>query len=271
MPRQSPRTGKSQGRTPGTGCSRMCGPNGYPDQITLADVGGLVDIKAASSSLSSPRCATPSCGAPTGPTSGVASCCGFRPDAEDLPGPGRGRRAGARFATVGLHHVLDMWLGNSESSCTALRDGPSEHAMRALLRRVGRHRAFADQSGTQCGPQCGRTAAGRARRGGALQRGIFVIGATNQPWDVNPALRRPGRFDRTMLILPPDAPLEPRSRYPLRDSLGDVDFEALARESEGLSGADLPLVCDEAANSAGRGHRQFVGPPITAGATTAKR
>src|ERR1019366_6620857 len=35
--------------------------------------------------------------------------------------------------------------------------------------------------------------------------GIFVIGATNQPWDVDPALRRPGRFDRTMLLLPPDA------------------------------------------------------------------
>ena len=33
---------------------------------------------------------------------------------------------------------------------------------------------------------------------------VFVLGATNQPWDVDPALRRPGRFDRTLLVLPPD-------------------------------------------------------------------
>ena len=34
--------------------------------------------------------------------------------------------------------------------------------------------------------------------------GVFVLAATNQPWDVDPALRRPGRLDRTLLVLPPD-------------------------------------------------------------------
>jgi hypothetical protein len=34
--------------------------------------------------------------------------------------------------------------------------------------------------------------------------GVYVLGATNQPWDVDSALRRPGRFDRTVLVLPPD-------------------------------------------------------------------
>ena len=36
--------------------------------------------------------------------------------------------------------------------------------------------------------------------------GVFVLGATNHPWDVDTALRRPGRFDRTLLVLPPDQP-----------------------------------------------------------------
>ena len=35
--------------------------------------------------------------------------------------------------------------------------------------------------------------------------GVFVLAATNHPWDVDSALRRPGRFDRTLLVLPPDA------------------------------------------------------------------
>ena len=82
--------------------------------------------------------------------------------------------------------------------------------------------------------------------------GIFVIGATNQPWDVDPALRRPGRFDRTMLILPPDEEArEAILRSNLRDRpLGEVDLGGLARASEGMSGADLRLVCEEAAELA---------------------
>jgi SpoVK/Ycf46/Vps4 family AAA+-type ATPase len=79
--------------------------------------------------------------------------------------------------------------------------------------------------------------------------GIFVIGATNQPWDVDPALRRPGRFDRTMLLLLPDeAARSAIFRYNLRDRpVGEVDFDALARITDGLSGADIRLACDDAA------------------------
>jgi SpoVK/Ycf46/Vps4 family AAA+-type ATPase len=79
--------------------------------------------------------------------------------------------------------------------------------------------------------------------------GIFVIGATNQPWDVDPALRRPGRFDRTMLLLPPDAEArEAILRYHLRGRpAAPLDYRELARATEGMSGADLRLIVEDAA------------------------
>jgi SpoVK/Ycf46/Vps4 family AAA+-type ATPase len=64
---------------------------------------------------------------------------------------------------------------------------------------------------------------------------VFVLAATNQPWDVEPALRRPGRFDRTLLVLPPD--VEARAAI-FRTHLA------------GLSGADIAYVCELAAESA---------------------
>ena len=42
---------------------------------------------------------------------------------------------------------------------------------------------------------------------GADNEGVFILAATNTPWDVDPALRRPGRFDRCVAVLPPDLSL----------------------------------------------------------------
>jgi ATPase family protein associated with various cellular activities (AAA)/AAA+ lid domain-containing protein len=82
--------------------------------------------------------------------------------------------------------------------------------------------------------------------------GVFVLGATNQPWDIDPALRRPGRFDRTLLVLPPDPPARVSIlQYHLRDRpVGQLDLQRLANRTEGFSGADLRLLCESAAESA---------------------
>ncbi len=79
---------------------------------------------------------------------------------------------------------------------------------------------------------------------------VIVIGATNRPDLVDPALLRPGRFDRVMMVGAPD--MEARKeifrihteRVPLSD---DVDLEDYARRTEGYSGADISAVCREAA------------------------
>jgi SpoVK/Ycf46/Vps4 family AAA+-type ATPase len=81
---------------------------------------------------------------------------------------------------------------------------------------------------------------------------VFVLAATNQPWDVDAALRRPGRLDRMVLVLPPDQQArEAVLRHHLEHRpVTGVDLARLARRSDGLSGADLAHVCDTAAERA---------------------
>lgn len=86
----------------------------------------------------------------------------------------------------------------------------------------------------------------------AANEGVFVLAATNVPWDVDNALRRPGRLDRTILVLPPDGPArEAILRYHLRDRpIENVGLSKLVKITEGLSGADLAHVCEAAAERA---------------------
>jgi AAA+ superfamily predicted ATPase len=82
--------------------------------------------------------------------------------------------------------------------------------------------------------------------------GVFVLGATNHPWDMDTALRRPGRFDRLVLVLPPDPPARAAIlRYHLRDRpLAGIDLEKVVRATDDFSGADLAHLVDSAAELA---------------------
>jgi len=86
---------------------------------------------------------------------------------------------------------------------------------------------------------------------------VVVIGASNRLEDLDPALLRPGRFDRQVLVSPPDLAgriqmLEVHTRG---KPMGTVDLETVARQTSGLTGADLANVCNEAAICAGRAKR----------------
>ncbi len=84
---------------------------------------------------------------------------------------------------------------------------------------------------------------------------VVVMGASNRLQDLDPALLRPGRFDRQVLISPPDlkgrrAILDVHTRgKPLGAA---VDLDGIARQTAGLTGADLQNICNEAAIAAGR-------------------
>jgi SpoVK/Ycf46/Vps4 family AAA+-type ATPase len=82
--------------------------------------------------------------------------------------------------------------------------------------------------------------------------GVFVLGATNHPWDVDTALIRPGRFDRMLLVVPPDRTArEAILHHHLRNRpVEGINLSKLAQRTEHFSGADLAHLCDSAAELA---------------------
>lgn len=91
--------------------------------------------------------------------------------------------------------------------------------------------------------------------------GVIVVAATNRPETLDPALRRPGRFDRQVLVDRPDKSgrlqiLKVHARpVPLGE---DVNLESIAAQTAGFSGADLANLVNEAALMAARNNRQAV-------------
>ena len=83
---------------------------------------------------------------------------------------------------------------------------------------------------------------------GARNEDILFLGTTNAPWDVDDALRRPGRFDRVVFVPPPDS--EARNQILqtlLRDRpIGNLDLAKLAQDTPLFSGADLPALIEQA-------------------------
>ena len=93
------------------------------------------------------------------------------------------------------------------------------------------------------------------------REGLVVIGASNLLEKLDPALLRPGRFDRQIFVSPPD--LKGRKEILKVHTKGkpvvaDVDMELIARQTSGLTGADLANLCNEAAIFAGRDRRTSI-------------
>ncbi|MCX4677354.1 ATP-binding protein [Streptomyces sp. NBC_01433] len=160
---------------------------------------------------------------------------------------------GARFLSVSVDDVLDMWVGNSERNM---------HEVFETARRQAPCVVFLDELDA-LGAKRSRTASGGMRNTvnqllteldgvDGANEGVFVLAATNVPWDVDIALRRPGRLDRTLLVLPPDAAArEAILRYHLRERpIESVDLGKLARATEDFSGADLAHLCESASETA---------------------
>jgi tetratricopeptide (TPR) repeat protein len=82
----------------------------------------------------------------------------------------------------------------------------------------------------------------------ADNEGIYTLAATNCPWDVDAALRRPGRFDRTVFVGPPDGATraEILALHMRGRPVASMDVAPLAASLEGFSGADLAYVCESA-------------------------
>ncbi|MGW6985153.1 ATP-binding protein [Streptomyces sp. NPDC054932] len=160
---------------------------------------------------------------------------------------------GANFLSVSISDVLDMWVGNSERNM---------HEVFETARRQAPCVVFLDELDA-LGAKRSRTRHNGMRNTvnqllteldgvGDVNDGVFVLAATNVPWDVDIALRRPGRLDRTLLVLPPDGPARDAIlRYHLRERpIESVDVGKLVKATDGFSGADLAHVCESAAETA---------------------
>jgi SpoVK/Ycf46/Vps4 family AAA+-type ATPase len=161
---------------------------------------------------------------------------------------------GANFFNVGIADVLDVYTGSSERNLAQIFAAARRNAPCVLfldeIDALGQKRAHlrGDSSMRNTVNQL----LSEMDSLGGDNEGVFVLGATNHPWDLDSALRRPGRFDRMLLVLPPDAPARAAIlRYHLRDRpTSDLDIDRLVAATEHFSGADLAHVCDTAAERA---------------------
>jgi len=175
---------------------------------------------------------------------------------------------GARFIAVSFADIIDMFVGQSERNI---------HELFQIARRNAPCVLFLDEVDAigQKRSQLRHTPMRSAVNQLLLElddisgnnEGVFLLAATNHPWDVDSALRRPGRFDRTLLVLPPDAAArEGVFRYHLRERpVAGIDLAKLAKQTDGYSGADIAHICETAAeqalmDSVRRGEPRMIGP-----------
>ncbi len=157
---------------------------------------------------SSRRCATRSC-VPTTASRCAAACCSTaRPAAARRSSPARSRASSARASSRSASTTCSTCGSASPSGACTTRSQSARRAAPCVLfldelDALGQKRSHLRHSG-------GRNVVNQllAELDGAQadNEGVFVLAATNHPWDVDTALRRPGRLDRTVLVLPPDLP-----------------------------------------------------------------
>ncbi|EOA25136.1 hypothetical protein CARUB_v10018445mg [Capsella rubella] len=155
----------------------------------------------------------------------------------------------ANFISIKGPELLTMWFGESEANVREIFDKARQSAPCVLF--FDELDSIATQRGSSVGDAGG--AADRVLNqlltemdGMSAKKTVFIIGATNRPDIIDPALLRPGRLDQLIYIPLPDE----ESRYQIFKSClrkspvaKDVDLRALAKYTQGFSGADITEIC----------------------------
>ena len=153
----------------------------------------------------------------------------------------------AGFLSVGIEDVLDMWQGNSEQKLHQLFDQARRNAPCVLffdeVDALGARRSDLKNS-------AGRTLVNQflTELDGVTSSndGVLILAATNSPWTLDVAFRRPGRFDEILFVPPPDraARIEILRVMLAGKPVDDVDLAAVAAKTVEFTGADLKTVID---------------------------
>ncbi len=153
----------------------------------------------------------------------------------------------AAFLSIGIHQILDMWIGNSEKRMHELFESARRHAPAVLF--------FDEVDALAADRNDLRGSAGRTLINQFLAEldgnvgdndGLLILGATNAPWHLDPAFRRPGRFDRILFVPPPDEPARQAVvEVMAKDKpVATLDAARVAAKTKDFSGADLKAVFD---------------------------
>lgn len=158
----------------------------------------------------------------------------------------------ANFINVGINDILDMWIGSSERNLHEIFEAARANTPCVIfideIDALGANRNDVNKT-------AGRTVINQflSELDGidADNDGILVIGATNAPWYLDPAFRRPGRFDRIIFVSPPDA--EAREEIFNIELKGKpvetITYSSLAKATKEFSGADIKASIDIAIES----------------------
>lgn len=153
------------------------------------------------------------------------------------------------FMSVGLHDVLNMYIGQSERQL---------HDLFEQARRTSPSVLFFDEVDALAASRSDmRHSAGRhvinqflSELDGAesSNEGVLILAATNAPWHLDSAFRRPGRFDRIIFVPPPDEAARAAILTLLLEGKPsqDVDVHTVAKKTKDYSGADLKAAIDRA-------------------------
>ncbi len=153
----------------------------------------------------------------------------------------------AGFIVVGINDVLDMWIGRSERNLHELFEQARNHKPCVLF--------FDEVDALGASRSDMRQSAGRQLINQFLSEmdgvqnsneGVLILAATNAPWHLDSAFRRPGRFDRILFVPPPDAAARAAIlRLQCRGKpVAEIDYDHVAKKCENFSGADLKAVVD---------------------------
>ncbi|AMQ19316.1 CDC48 family AAA ATPase [Thermococcus peptonophilus] len=156
----------------------------------------------------------------------------------------------ANFIAIKGPEVLSKWVGESEKNIREIFRKARQAAPTVVF--IDEIDAIAPKRGTDVNRVTDRLINQLLTEMDGIQEnsGVVVIGATNRPDIIDPALLRPGRFDRLILVPAPDekARLEIFKVHTRRVPLaGDVNLRELAKKTEGYTGADIAAVVREAA------------------------
>jgi len=160
----------------------------------------------------------------------------------------------AEFFSVAISDVLDMYIGESERKLHALFEKARSAAPAILFfdeleALAGRRQYARESTASKLVSQFLSEMDGFAQNNG----GVLILGATNVPWSVDAAFRRPGRFDRLLFVPPPDQPAREEILKGLlhdRPVASEVSPSSIAKNTSGFSGADLKNLVETAVDEA---------------------